>query len=71
MTTGRTQSDDVREPGDAAGAEETADVLSRPQFEHEITELLLEEIPCLTAAQLAAARRGLLGLAVKRGWVDS
>ncbi|MFG1997577.1 cold-shock protein [Spirillospora sp. NPDC048911] len=47
------------------------DVLSPDEFVQELTELLLEEAPELTGAQIVHLRRGLLVLAQKYGWVEN
>jgi cold shock protein len=47
------------------------DVLSQAEFRNEITELLLESVPSMTASQIVQARASLAEFAKKRGWVDS
>lgn len=44
--------------------------LHNADFRTEITELLLNAAPDLTAAQILDVRQALLGLAEERGWVD-
>jgi cold shock protein len=47
------------------------DVLSGPQFQRELTELLLKELPDLTGRQIVQLRRSLLTLAEDHGWVET
>ncbi|UFQ19572.1 MULTISPECIES: cold shock domain-containing protein [Streptomyces] len=54
----------------AAGDEGVCDVLSRDEFAHEITEVLLSSVPELTGAQIVRVRASVLEFAEKRGWVD-
>ncbi|MEU5579331.1 cold shock domain-containing protein [Streptomyces huasconensis] len=54
----------------AAGDEGVCDVLSRDEFAHEITEVLLTSVPELTGAQIVRVRASVLEFAEKRGWVD-
>ena len=46
------------------------DVLSQAEFTAELTEVLLNSVPTLTAQQILQTRQGLLDFAKKRGWVD-
>lgn len=46
------------------------DVLSRDEFTHELTDLLLRDVPDLTGAQITRLRGSLLTLAQKYGWVE-
>jgi cold shock protein len=46
------------------------DVLSSEEFTQELTELLLEEAPGLTGAQITHLRRSFLAFAQKYGWVE-
>ncbi|MFD0687234.1 cold-shock protein [Actinomadura fibrosa] len=46
------------------------DVLSAKEFLQEVTELLLDEAPDLTGAQITHLRRTLLAFAHKYGWVE-
>ncbi len=55
----------------AAEEEQMCDVLSRSEFTVELTEVLLESVPTLTAQQIVQARNSLLEFAKKRGWVDA
>jgi cold shock protein len=60
------------EPELAPAQEEAmCDVLSSSEFTSEITELLLNSGPGLTAGQIVMIRGGMLDFAIKRGWVDS
>jgi cold shock protein len=47
------------------------DVLSQSEFGHEITELLLENVPSLSGSQIMQVRNSMTDFARKRGWVDS
>ncbi|WP_435818540.1 cold-shock protein [Micromonospora lupini] len=47
------------------------DVLSPREFMYEVTELLIERVPTLTAAQLSAIRQSLVDQARSHGWVES
>lgn len=47
------------------------DVLSQAEFGHEITELLLENVPSLSGGQIVQVRNSMTDFARKRGWVDS
>jgi CspA family cold shock protein len=51
--------------------EQMCDVLSQSEFTAELTEVLLESVPTLTAQQIVQARVSLLEFAKKRGWVDA
>ncbi|KPI17990.1 cold-shock DNA-binding domain protein [Actinobacteria bacterium OK074] len=46
------------------------DVLSRVEFDREITELLLVAASDLTGSQVMRVRRSILEFAKERGWVD-
>jgi len=58
--------DDERAPDD----EQECDVLSLAEFGHELTELLLSDVPSLTGRQVLEVRHSLLDVARKHGWVD-
>jgi CspA family cold shock protein len=47
------------------------DVLSQAEFGHEITEILLENVPSLSGGQIVQVRNSMTDFARKRGWVDS
>jgi CspA family cold shock protein len=47
------------------------DVLSQAEFRYEIAELLLENVPSMSASQLVQVRDSMMEFAKKRGWVDS
>jgi len=51
--------------------EQMCDVLSQAEFIAEITELLLNTAPELTAQQILQARQGMLEFARKQGWIDA
>jgi cold shock protein len=58
-------------PADSPAEEEQmCDVLSQAEFTAELTEVLLNSAPTLTAQQIVQTRQGLLDFARKRGWVD-
>jgi cold shock CspA family protein len=46
------------------------DVLSVSEFQSAVTEVLLDNVPTLTGAQIVTARRALLAMAREYGWVD-
>jgi cold shock protein len=50
--------------------EEVCDVLSARDFGSAIIELLIEQVPTLTGAQIGQIRRHLTELARSHGWVD-
>ncbi|GII92806.1 cold-shock protein [Sinosporangium siamense] len=50
--------------------DDTCDVLTAQEFQHEVTELILEVVPELTGAQIVAVRRSLSKFAEEHGWVD-
>lgn len=47
------------------------DVLSPREFSYEVTELLIERVPTLTAAQVSTIRQSLVEHARSHGWVES
>jgi CspA family cold shock protein len=50
--------------------EQMCDVLSQAEFSQELTEVLLNTVPTLTAQQILEIRQGVLAFARKRGWID-
>ncbi|MGC4892212.1 cold-shock protein [Micromonospora sp. DT31] len=46
------------------------EVLSTAEFQNTVTEALMADVPTLTAAQILAARRALLSMAHRYGWVE-
>jgi hypothetical protein len=50
--------------------EQMCDVLSQVEFSQELTEVLLNTVPTLTAQQILEIRQGVLAFARKRGWID-
>ena len=50
--------------------EQECDVLSLAEFGHELTELLLSNVPSLTGRQVLKVRNSVLESARKHGWVD-
>lgn len=59
-----------RPRGEPAG-EETCDVLTAGEFEHEVTELLLRVEPELGGPQILEIRKRLLRVAQSHGWCDN
>jgi CspA family cold shock protein len=53
-----------------AGNDDTVEVLTPAEFEHEVTEALLRVEPELTSRQIMDARKRLVRLAQDRNWVD-
>ena len=47
------------------------DVLTSREFRYEVTDVLIESAPTLTAAQIGAVRERLAGFAKSHGWVES
>ena len=47
------------------------DVLTSREFRYEITDVLIEAAPTLTAAQIGAVRERLSGFAKSHGWIES
>jgi CspA family cold shock protein len=47
------------------------DVLSHREFRHEVTEVLLQGAPTLTASQIVQVRQRLVELAQAHNWVES
>lgn len=62
---------DAREAREDASGEELCDVLSRAEYEHELTEALLRVEPELTARQILEVRKRLSNLARTHGWTDN
>ncbi len=65
-----------RTPGsNAAGSgtddDEMCDVLTTAEFQHVLTETLIEGVPTLTGSQIGQIRQRLTDLARARGWVVS
>lgn len=57
-------------PRRGSGGRQGGGDLHTSDFQTEITELLLNAAPDLTAAQILDVRQALLHLAEERGWVD-
>jgi cold shock protein len=51
--------------------EQMCDVLSQDEFQQQLTELLLTNVPTLTGQQILGVRQSLLECARKHGWVDT
>jgi cold shock CspA family protein len=47
------------------------DVLTSREFRYEVTDVLIESAPALTAAQISAVRERLAGFAKSHGWIES
>jgi cold shock CspA family protein len=47
------------------------DVLTSREFRYEVTDVLIEAVPTLTAAQIGAVRERLAGFAKSHGWIES
>jgi CspA family cold shock protein len=47
------------------------DVLSTREFDHEVTELLIQHVPSLTGGQVVEIRKRLAGLARTHGWIEA
>jgi cold shock protein len=56
---------------EAPDEEQMCDVLSQDEFQQQITELLLTNVPTLTGQQILGIRQCLLECARKHGWVDT
>lgn len=54
----------------AEGDDVMCDVLNSQEYVRDVTEVLLESAPGLTAAHILQARQGLLHFAKKHGWVE-
>jgi cold shock protein len=55
---------------EAPDEEQMCDVLSQAELEHQLTELLIANVPTLSGQQILGARQGLLEFAREHGWVD-
>jgi cold shock CspA family protein len=53
-----------------AGEDEECDVLAGAVFLSKVTDLLVEQVPSLTGAQISQVRQHLLGFARSHGWID-
>jgi CspA family cold shock protein len=47
------------------------DVLSRAEFDREVTDLLIQHVPTLTGAQIVEIRKHLAGLAQTHAWIEA
>jgi cold shock CspA family protein len=61
----------VGRPHDEATGEDLCDVLSRAEYEHELTEALLRAEPELTGRQILAVRKRMIDLGHAHGWTES
>lgn len=59
-----------RSPSHEQDDEQMCDMLSPTEFEQELTELLLSNVPSMTGQQVLKARDAVLECARKHGWVD-
>ncbi|MET7638434.1 cold shock domain-containing protein [Streptomyces sp. NPDC005438] len=57
--------------GNSEDSDDLCDLLSPREFQQELTEVLLESAPTLTAAQIVQVRKGLDRLARGHGWLGS
>ncbi|HET8658430.1 MAG TPA: cold shock domain-containing protein [Micromonosporaceae bacterium] len=55
---------------EAVGDDDEMDVLNEREFVGEVTELLLNASPTLTATHVVEVRKALVGLARAHGWID-
>ncbi|OZM71873.1 DNA-binding protein [Amycolatopsis antarctica] len=55
----------------ARDGDEPGDVLDTDEYQHELTEVLLDGVPSLTAAQIVQIRQRLVIVARDHGWVVS
>jgi CspA family cold shock protein len=53
-----------------ADSDGLCEVVPRAEFSREVTELLIDAAPSLTAAQIVQIRQRLLASAERRGWID-
>jgi cold shock protein len=60
----------LRSPSHEQDDEQMCDMLSPTEFEQELTELLLSNVPSMTGQQVLEARDAVLECARKHGWVD-
>lgn len=58
-------------PHDEATGEDLCDVLSRGEYEHELTESLLRVEPELTGRQVLEIRQRMIHIAHAHGWTES
>ena len=61
----------VAKTGTESDDDVLCDVLSGTEFSGEVTELLIDSVPSLTAAQIVVIRQQLVGLARSHGWVEA
>jgi len=53
-----------------ADSDGLCEVVRRAEFSREVTEVLIDAAPSLTAAQIVQIRQRLLASAERRGWID-
>lgn len=59
------------EPVHTADDDGMCDVLSEARFGQEITEILLDSVPDMTAKHILQVRQSMIAFGRKHGWVDS
>lgn len=57
-------------PARRSGQDDMCDVLSPAEYAQEITDVLIDELPTITGAQISRIRERILTAAEARGWVD-
>jgi cold shock CspA family protein len=62
---------EIRPKAVAGDDDVMCDVLSMREFDHEVTELLIQFVPTLTGAQVAQVRQRLASLARTHGWTEA
>ena len=71
-TGGGTSSEANRRAPAAGEADDgLCDVLTSREFRYEVTDVLIESAPTLTAAQIGAVRERLAGFAKSHGWIEA
>ena len=64
------ESQPVRAAGPGDEGEQLCDVLSQAEYTREITELLLNAAPTLTAEQILLIRRQIVAFGNSHGWIE-
>lgn len=65
------ESPDERPENDAADPDELSDVLTKEEFFYEVTEIILQIAPTVSAEQILQIRSGLEAAARRHGWVET
>jgi cold shock CspA family protein len=72
QTSGGASADTGRRVSSASEQDDgLCDVLTSREFRYEITDVLIEAAPALTAAQIGAVRERLASFAKSHGWIES